>query len=420
MKGKTGVMNKRLLLAKNSILMLVMLVVIFLAVFAWYYTNKKVEAGDISISAADPDEVEIAFTQFGADSGAIGNYVTNGGVSTWTAGAWGTTANFSGPFKFSNDVTSDGLTFLIPKFISTEDNDSAKADARKNGKIVNVNDVPVHGDDLKTNLNLTAADIENGVNADYVSIPFYLRSRSKDLYIKPSAYLAMKAEVDSADITGTNAARKSAYGNFTSDVLVAAMRVSITGGPVTRIENNVPTQYSEPGESPENESSFTWLPRPDLFLNIPDGYTEDDWSLVRNVKSDTPLSRLEGSTYVEDYTGETFKHNYYQLRYEDPTDPNSVVNGVSLVEDSDEDPTAYKSDVDETVSVGSYSVPTLGEGQKITDFETLSSHAEALSDGYYYYKFYLNIWIEGTDSEARRAMDTGEFKLEMKFGNSPD
>ena len=43
MANGTGVKNRRLLLTKNSIMMLVMLVIIFLAIFAWYNLNKSVQ-----------------------------------------------------------------------------------------------------------------------------------------------------------------------------------------------------------------------------------------------------------------------------------------------------------------------------------------------------------------------------------------
>lgn len=430
MTKKTGVKNRRLMITKNSIMMLVMLVIVFLAVFAWYGIRKQVGATGISVTAAKPGEVEIAVEK----DGKIGSYITTNGTTTWTEGAWSDEANFNGPFEFSNDVTSDGLTFIIPAFSSTEDNPDAKADARTNGKIVNVNGIPETGSQVKTNLDT----LEEGETADFVRIPFYLRSQSPVINVNPDAYLAMAAEEGVADadghtaITGANSARKSAYGNFTSDALVAAMRVSLTGGPVASISNNVATRLTEDVDGVQkvvDRSTFVWVPRPDLFLNIPDMDSEDNWTLQQGVTKTTSLSRI-GQTFP---TGSTFKHNYYSPRY----DSNDNLIGVSFSEDPSVDNTydnplspgeevashAYKSDVTATKTLSGGTVPTLGASKSVTGFPTSASPITmAKTDGsgnagFYVYKFYINVWIEGTDSEARRAMDSGEFSLHLEFGS---
>ncbi len=420
MANGTGVKNRRLLITKNSIMMLVMLVIIFLAIFAWYGIRKQVGATGISVTASKPGEVEIAVEK----DGKIGSYITTNGTTSWTEGRWSDEANFDGPFQFTSDVTSDGLTFIIPAFSSTEDNPDAKADARINGKIVNVNGIPKTGNQIKTNLDT----LEEGETADYVKIPFYLRSQSPVINVNPDAYLAMAAEEGVADadghtaITGVNSARKSVYGNFTSDALVAAMRVSLTGGPVT-ISNNSATDPAS------YESSFVWVPRPDLFLNILDMDSESNWTLQQGVTKSTSLSRI-GQTFP---TGSTFKHNYYSPRY----DNNNNLIGVTLNEDPSVDNTydnpispgeelasnAYKSDVTATKTLTGGTVPTLGTSKSITGFTaTPTTVTMPKTDGsgnadFYVYKFCLNVWIEGTDSEARRAMDNGEFSLHMEFGS---
>lgn len=392
--------DRRLLITKNSILMLVMLVIIFLAIFAWYFINRNVAATGINIKAADAGEVQIAITNEGVDNGVFGNYVTNNNTRTFVAGRWSDSATFSGPFSFSNDVTSDGLEFIIPAFSSTEDNISAKADARTNGKIVNVNGVPKTGSEVKTNL----STLDEGETPDYVKIPFYLRSRTPNISVRGGAYLAMEAETSASGtaIIGQTSVRKSTYGNFTSDALVASMRVSLTGGPVSTISGNTATNPSS------YESTFVWVPRPDLFLNIPAGTSEDDWTLQTGVTKTTSLTRI-GESYP---TGSTFKHSYYTPRY----DSNDNVIGVSQVtnDTTDNSAIAYKSDVTKTKTLTNGSVPTLGAGKQITGF---SATPTKIGD-YYYYKYYLNLWIEGTDSEARRAMDTGRFSLHIEFGSA--
>ena len=428
MTKKTGVANRRLMITKNSIMMLVMLVIIFLAVFAWYFINKNVGATGITVKAALPDEVEIAVTENGADStsgNVVGSYV-NG---TFTAGKWSDSANFNGPFSFSNDVTSNGLVFIIPGFSSTENNESAETEAKLHGKIVNINAIPTTA---KSNLELTQSEIDDGKTGDYYSVPFYLRSLNPKLCVKPTAYLAMAAENGVADadgntdLTGTNSARKSIYGSFTSDALVAAMRVSISGGPISSFDSGTNTA----GNPAVNESHFVWVPRPDLFLNIPYGTDDTDWTLTTGVKATDTLYRLRDTNNTSEhpgtlYTGETFKHNHYVKRYENAQA--TEANGVTYVADpsvENSENIALKSDVTKTKTLASGSVvPTLGVSHEISNTETPSTFnmkktgSEDTAD-YYVYKYYLNLWIEGTDSEARRAMDTGKFSLYLEFGNS--
>lgn len=407
MANGTGVKNRRLLITKNSIMMLVMLVIIFLAIFAWYYINRNVGADGITVKAADPGEVEIAVTENGADTHIPGNYNAN---DEFVAGTWKDTATFRGPFAFSSDVTSDGLEFIIPAFSSTEDNPDAKADARRNGKIVNVNGIPKTGSEVKTNLSTLA----EGETADYVKIPFYLRSKSPNIGVRAETYLAMAAEkVAGAQITGASSVRRSTYGDFTSDALVASMRVSLTGGPVTMSD----TTATEPSSY---MSTFVWVPRPDLFLKIPAGTSEDDWTLLTGITKETQGVNSGTTGYNANFTrlgvglepGYTFKHSYYTPRY----DTGNNIIGVSQVtnDTADNSNIAYKSDVSRTKTLNNGSVPTLGEEKNITG---VFNNATVQNDGYYYYKYYLNLWIEGTDSEARRAMDTGKFDLHIEFGS---
>lgn len=419
MTKKTGVKNRRLLFAKNSILMLVMLVVIFLSVFAWYYVNKQVGATGITVKSTLPDEVEVAVSN---SSGAIGTY-ENG---TFTAGKWANSIAFTdvNGFEFSSDVTSDGLTFLVPGFSSTEDNDDAKADARTNGKIVNLNAVPTTA---INNLNITSAQINEGKTPEYYTAKFYIRSRNPDVFVKPSAYLAAKVELDDqgwsmAGLTDSQKAdrRKSAYGNFSADAIVSAMRVSLTGGAVSAVNNStyVPTRATSVNESP-----FVWIPRPDLFLNIGAGTREDNWDISTDIGPETSITRLG----TLDFTGKTYLHNYYSEK--------SGSDGVELKtaytnikKDSNNNYKAYASDTTKPYALPntSYSVPTLGVGCEISNFTTTANavnipvnpSSPSVKDNYYVYEYNLNLWIEGTDTEARRAMDTGNFSLYLEFGNS--
>lgn len=407
MKVKTGVKNRRLMVAKNSIMMLVVLVVIFLAVFAWYFVQKDVTADGITVSAALPDEVEIA--KASAD-GVIVDANSSGDIDD---GDWSESITFDGPYTFSNDVTSDGINFIIPAFNTTENNDTAKELARVSGKIVNTNGLPKYNTTNTTQVfNTQNATDENP--ADYYRTTFLLRSKQKNITVKPTAYLAAKVEVDGQgwDMSGLTDAQKqdrrvSSYGNFSSDALVAAMRVSLTGAPVLDITND--TYVSTKNGTTVNDScKFLWVPRPDLYLNVhqdPDNTT--DWTLTPNVSDESGGTNYDKSAF-------TYKHDYYEIK-----DENNPESGVHLVEDYED---AFISDFSQQFSVHqNCSVPTLGVTCGLTedfkDTNDIDYEPQKQEDDYYYYRFNLNVWIEGTDSEARRAMDTGKFSLFLEFGN---
>lgn len=420
MTKKTGVKNRRLLFAKNLIMMLVMLVVIFLAVFAWYYENGQVTATGTTAKATNPDVVQIAVEK----NGAIGNYVENTSTHEmeWKAGKWVDSVNFdTRNFEFSTDVTSNGLDFLIPGFISTEDNETAKDEALKNGKIVNINIPPTNA---KSNMDLTSEEVDAGKKPDYYSARFYLRSKNPSIYVMPSAYLAMKAESDGVAITSSNSVRKSAYGDFTSDVLVGAMRVSLTGGAVSSVSN----AYAPTRADANDEATFVWVPRPDLFLNIPYGTNDTDWTLVQNVTASDSIYRLRDASHPSDHPGEnltgaTYQHQYYARK------TGGVELKTAVTTGSEPEAVISNPNNSYTLPGTGNSVPTLGQSCDITGFTTTANaismkvdpYAATESektDDYYVYQFRINIWIEGTDTEARRAMDLGQFNLYMEFGDS--
>ena len=438
MTKKTGVGNRRFMTIKNSIMMLVMLVIIFLAVFAWYCNQDSVTATGTTISAAVPEVVQIAKIK-------SNGHIEDNNTGTLD-GSFTGTINFTGTnefFKFSNDVTSDGISFIIPDFRTTEKNNNAERAARLNGKIVNLNGIPKYNraggtTEVKNNL-----DVEDGETYDYVRIPFYVRSRINNIAVSANSFLAMGVESSSSNqktgiavgdgVTESDIARKSSYGGFTSDALVAAMRVSITGAPLQRVELDEGVKFNinhleSCSPACDDACKFLWVPRPDLALSLPPNYTNlnsDDttnWTLTQHISksniTDDPIfnKHIDGDP--------TFKHEYYDLKTVKETVNGTEVEKVVGVEKKTL-ADASVSDTNETKTLANGVVPTLGVAKNISAGFTNNATAGlqngtdgSQNNGYYYYKFYLNIWIEGTDSEARRAMDTGKFYLYIEFGNS--
>ena len=171
------------MISKNLILMLALLVVAFISIFAWYYIKRDVSATGVTVEANPPDEIEIA--------PEIYDTVNNTKVAK--IGSWGQTLtiNNSENFKFSTDVSSNGKTFIIPAFSATEKNSEAMQEAMENGKIVNPDGVPTVA---KNNLSLSQDEIDDGIKGDYYTLPFYIKSRKKNIVLKPDCYLAMAVE----------------------------------------------------------------------------------------------------------------------------------------------------------------------------------------------------------------------------------
>ena len=376
MKKRTSLF-RHLFLSKNFIMMLVMLVVIIVAVSAWFTVNRTVTANNICVEAKSTS-VQIAKCM---SDGGPGEFVEK--------------IEFNGPFEFKKDCTGNGETLIVPKFKITKDYESVR---RNGGKEVNEG---ASGTPAVCFGNQTEDDPEY----HYFEYQFFLRSNSPDIYLDDSSILLSKREkVDGQSLfTNSGSPKTSDYGNNV-DGLVGAIRVSLqaqacsAANQTWTVNNNTKTvtaaTASLTGTSPERQ--VLWDPRPDVHLDIPESQTQS-WSLTQN----------------ESFTGYT--PTYYIN--------NTNTDGVLLINDDQKAKVSNR--------MGSYNgldVPYLSESVKISDFSagndfdgTVSmapdkDHTESADfESYYLVKYTMRIWIEGTDNEARRAMDGGEFYLMMNF-----
>lgn len=404
MKNTTS-LKRRLLLSKNFILMIVMLVVIILAISAWFTVNKTVTANEMNVVAAS-NEINIAPCIKTYDSGW--NVLTDG------PGVFDSKITFTG-VSFTKDCTGDGTNLIVPEFNVTKDSESVRLNG---GKEVNTNLSPVDAKssqqaeiELKKNPGQEAAPYE------YAEFEFYVRSKNKNLLLDSASQLLAQTEVDGhslSDISYTKSEseatvdKKSSYGSLNVDGLVGAMRVSLLAEGCSSVDQTwkngelVTKGNSAPNSVRERMvKQLLWLPRPDVFLEVspkPENITE--WQLHTGVTQNQE-------------NGVTYAHTYYKR---------DTQNGGITLE------TANAQDDKLVVSSGSgsHSVPCLGSDCNITDFSDYSTqppqinlvaNAADVSVTYPYYvtKFTMRVWIEGTDTEARRAMDGGKFNLTLKF-----
>ena len=419
-KNTAGI--RRFISIKNLILMAVILVVIFTAVFAWYTNNDTVTASGTSISAKAADNVELALPEI----------VDGNEVMPRSNDKWSTELNFSASGYLKNlvkDITSDGEQFVMPNF------EAAKG--LKNGREVITSDTWVEGLSSKTALSNDKVNDDDQYN--YISLDFYARAKQETINVTEDSFLAAGSELgvkENGDIdvdgSGNVTSRKSltdgspyrvsTYGTqkFSADAVVGAIRVSLSCAPVIKNETTISAGTSA--------LSFVWLPRPDVFLQTDDN--ANNWQLLTGIK---PSQNANAA--LDNIAKETYTHSFYEGKT-----VNSVKKGLIFKKYADaqvlEADGATQNEVFHVTKISSTdaNVGTTGYTPKFGQSAVVAQNADPSSteiqftpgtgendnrdtEGYYIYKLTLNIWIEGEDAEARRSMNKGLFDLELDFGS---
>ncbi len=409
------------MITKNLILMVVAVVIVFLAVYAWYANTSSVTASGTTVSAADPESVQVARP-------FKGSYPTSADSSD--ADFDSSKDGFKDSIDFPDtgnitdnmfkDVTSDGKTFIIPTFISGE-----LADGRR---------VVSDGEWSSALSSKTALhdDVEgNEEDYNYLSTDFYVRSANPDVKVMATSYLKTKSEDLNKPLTGAESAIRTNsengagvfdkdYGTnssrICSDAIAGAIRVSLVGAQVTgHAQVTGQTGTTERTDTFDNSQTFDeasavdflWLPRPDLLLNTSN--MKSNWNLSTGITSSSPnaTTTFRHSCYIP--ANNTTKGVSNELYYDSALSSVTGMTGDSAVENTRFH--ASKS----TPSGSSY--PILGQDANVKPVNVYSNDM-IRDDGksYYVYKYTLNIWIEGEDKEARRALDKGEFSIHLDFG----
>lgn len=363
MKKKSG--HNRHFTSKNSILLLVMLVCIFLSTWAWFAAGKlDATASGLSVKTENPSTLELALPN------EDGSYPTEDS-------AYSSTLDFDKQASIIRtmitDVTSDGLHFIIP---TTTQSDGIRI---------------VQKDQA---WNRAKADSE------YVSIPFYVRSQAPNIYVSQSSQVRATLKDESGVVN-----KSDASANISRNGVVGAMRVSIV---------DMTKSISKSDYTPKTaDMKFLWIPRPDLYLHTP---TDSTWELKTNIQKDTTLY---GEVKAKD---ETYIHEYWRIRNSDEMDLQSGM-GVDKTSLPGAVASIYKGDdltptlgVNKTIGNGKIFDESVGESGDYVNMETTTMNGK----DYYVYKFVMNIWIEGSDAEARRALNNGEFDIDISFCTDTD
>lgn len=349
MKKDSSPQRRRLMISKNSILMLVALVAIFLAIWAWFTAQNSATASGISLKTESPETLEIAVANADGTIPDDDEFTSSLDLD-----------NYISVIKtLDKDITSDGFSFIIP-----ETNQSS-------GTRYVVDPGVSGGNDW----------VEAVANEDYISIPIYVRTKS-DMAL----YVSEKSSVEATlfDSSGNIVDESSFCTGVSVNAIAGAVRVSVVDmTSEIDVDNNTVLSYT-PSSSDEK---LLWITRPDLYF--------DGSSLT---------------TEVADNTYGTYQHQYYSVNSgveKTITTIQTVEDGSSVVKAS-----VYKS-ADETPTL-STNCQLSEDGDSNNKIYTFTD-SEGTETEYFMHKFVVNIWIEGTDSEARRALNEGTFKLNLKF-----
>lgn len=444
--------NRRLIITKNLIMMLVMVVVITLSVWSWFTVHNSVSADGMSVKVKASNEIQLALPysrSYSYPDDYLPNPVKEAGHKFKQEIIFDDSQIFSDyqgdsehQLDLFRDTTSGGDKFIVPTFLGS---------SISSGKTVNADGAysiaKSSNDVLKNDV------MEDNKDYNYLSFDFFLRSPTKTFSIGESSYVASKSELDNevlrlADADNShpfNQTRKSANGTavFSADAIVGAIRTSITYAPLYKAHtevNGVYTDYYDDGEtttgvtnySSASSLGFLWLPRPDLYLNTGDSF--DNFSLTKGV---SPTSELAAKTYRhtfydprDDYWDdgiykEVKKTVYYDSQMEDDynlsgASLNRITTRPDGVESANFKHPGYfhVSKVDTSKLNDKVYYPTLGTNARVADNarNTITmKNSSNVDTEYYIYKCTLNIWIEGMDAEARRTMSDGRFQIFLNF-----
>ena len=257
-------------------------------------------------------------------------------------------------------------------------------------------------------------------NVQYITFDLIFRTQVEDTTIKLDAdsYAKGDCEAYSGHYSTTYNGKKgllgdtdsfnkeNKYGAFSVDAVVGAVRVAF----LEYVDNNESADTIIGTKLTEYESTplLVWVPRPDIYLNNnPTGIKNHDkdttgWALDTNVASNTTYNLDVDGTLRDKSDYSTYAHEYYNVfdvgQNETPT----------IVTYND----AVASTINTSAPANTNKV-TFGTQRDLIELDHINdtNNDGVPDDGFYYGKVRVRIWLEGTDSESRRALAGGKFNV---------
>ncbi len=359
------------LIIRGIMLLLALIIMVFVGTLSWFTaSDRPVDATGLSITASKPSEFEIALGFIDPDSKRyiMTDYMTTGD-------------NQLSLLKLKG---SDGATYnLLKEFVPV--------DLTGNGALLIRPTMTNKNSAIDINSNTYSPTIPN---KEYISFDLYFRSQEQcGAYLDSASVAKGLYEDTNGNFVVTEAQtelnRKSNKGDFSRDAMVGAVRVAFVG---------FESFSQEYVETTNSEPNLLWLPRPDLRLDD----TTSTYTLHERVTADDAISTYTtnyiintGSTqqeYSVDYN--TYKHTYYD--FDQRTNSNhGFVTLENTLTSPNGGPSSFICNLDNPVEF----------------YDTDSANAEPVN--YYCGKVRVNVWVEGCDSEARRALTGGMFTLQF-------
>ena len=361
------------LMAKGIMVLLSLLVLIFAFTYSWF---------------SDPPEI-VSASGIQVNTHAGVGFDMAIGFSTAETGYNYTVSEFGKSATLTNlkVVSEDGAEH----FYNLLANYSPK-DVTGNGRdlyIPDMDDNPATG--VRTIKTDTTSKTEVTPNREYISFDMIFRCEKEcNVYIDNGSYIKAVCETEKVpeqDIFRTltkNIASDniSAYGNFSKDAVVGAMRVGFVDYNALMTIDNIFSDIND-DEHLEKNAKFVWLPRPDIYLEANDSNVTN-WTL--HTAADEPgFFDTDGAGAVN----QTSTHKYYYIG-----DDGS---GETVGE--------YRTDVKTVVECNMDTIVPVN----IPHTYTPEGASESVTE--YYGKCRVNIWVEGCDAEARRAIAGGRFLI---------
>lgn len=384
--------NRHTLMAKGLMVLLSLLIIIFIFTYSWYtVAQPDSEASGLVVNTRSGSDFEYAIGF--QTSQTFGDYL----VTEFTnrqdqyldiehlhvTGKYiegtDTPIDYNLMYDYTPiDITGDGYTLIRPAMdygnwkINTGTNDYSYAEA----------------------------------NTQYISFDLILRSKAPaTLSLGPNSCAYGVSELDNnnkplpdgSKLTGAGIVRTSDYGSFSRDAIVGAVRVAFLGFDDSLTADSFSSGLQD--EYLNTTPSLLWVPRPDLYLNNGGSdLSTSGWTLNTGVTSNRTFNLQ--SQAMNDSAYSTYRHQQYNIY--SITDPNAepevVTNTESYVHVSSKDTNSNQYHLNDSVRLIALDKP-----------KTVRENNEDVT--YYYGKVRVRIWVEGTDTEARRALSKGKFKL---------
>lgn len=346
-------MNKKqntALMVKAIMLLLALIVMIFAASLAWFRSPEApVNADGLTLQATAGKYFDMAV-----------------GFQSSKNGYQYTMSQYSKNLNLRDVITADGQHF------------DALAD---------FSPVDITGDGVtlvRPSMQLKNKDIDRTSNAfttvspnkEYICIDMYFRAEDPcKVYLDKNSYVKGAIEntpgdgnLVNAELLAEEGSRKASEGNFSKDAVVGAVRISF-----------VNYDQFEEADDPDNRQDVArvlWLPRPDIHLNS--NNTSEGWTLSTNVQPEQIYDSYGVTDRFGGFKADTYTHHYYSYGIADDGQQIGDINYEKTV--------------------------TSPNRLAICDVDT------KIGD-YYYGKTQVNIWVEGCDAEARRAIAGGQFQV---------